>query len=149
MLVGGTRNKILSVASKLFSRYRFYRIYMDEIAKTARRAKGSLYYHFDSKVDLFKEIVSKEIINLKSKLSLIINDNTLSASQKIRNYFNLRMKMLHDASTYNETLKADFFEHFDYIDGIRIDFDEWEKENIVIIFNQGINSEEFSIETKL
>jgi len=101
------------------------------------------------KGDLFKEIVSKEIINLKSKLSLIINDNTLSASQKIRNYFNLRMKMLHDASTYNETLKADFFEHFDYIDGIRIDFDEWEKENIVIIFNQGINSEEFSIETKL
>jgi len=49
MLVEGTRNKILSVASKLFSRYRFYRTSMDEIAKTARRAKGSLYYHFDSK----------------------------------------------------------------------------------------------------
>jgi AcrR family transcriptional regulator len=122
---------------------------MDEIAKTARKAKGSLYYHFASKEDLFKEIVSKEIINLKGQLSLIIVNDTLSASEKIKNYFNLRMKILHDASTYNETLKADFFEHFSFIDGIRKDFDEWEKENIRSVFNQGIDSEEFSIETDI
>jgi len=149
MSIEGTRNKILSVASKLFSRYGFHKTSMDEIAKTARKAKGSLYYHFASKEDLFKEIVLKEIINLKSQLSLIVRGNTLSASEKIKNYFNLRMKILHEASTYNETLKADFFEHFDFIDGIRKDFDEWEKVNIKTIFNQGIDSEEFLIKTDI
>tara|TARA_R110002153_G_scaffold273590_1_gene444871 strand:+ start:228 stop:809 length:582 start_codon:yes stop_codon:yes gene_type:complete len=149
MALIGTRDKILSVASKLFSRYGFHKTSMDEIAKTARKAKGSLYYHFASKEDLFKEIVSKEIINLKGQLSLIIVNDTLSASEKIKNYFNLRMKILHDASTYNETLKADFFEHFSFIEGIRKDFDEWEKENIRSVFNQGIDSEEFSIETDI
>ncbi len=146
MALVGTRDKILSVASKLFSRYGFHKTSMDEIAKNARKAKGSLYYHFASKEDLFKEIVLKEIINLKSQLSLIIADNKLTASEKIKNYFNLRMEILHEASTYNETLKADFFEHFDFIDGIRKDFDEWEKENLEIIFEQGIVSEEFSID---
>ena len=144
-----TRDKILSVASKLFSRYGFHKTSMDEIAKTARKAKGSLYYHFTSKEDLFKEIMSKEIINLKSQLSLIIADDTLKASEKVKNYFNLRMKILHDASTYNETLKADFFEHFDFIDDIRKGFDEWEKVNIRTIFNQGIDSEEFLIKTDI
>jgi len=146
MALVGTRDKILSVASKLFSRYGFHKTSMDEIAKNARKAKGSLYYHFASKEDLFKEIVLKEIINLKSQLSLIIADNKLTASEKIKNYFNLRMEILHEASTYNETLKADFFEHFDFIDGIRKDFDEWEKENLEIIFEQGIVTEEFSID---
>jgi AcrR family transcriptional regulator len=149
MALVGTRDKILSVASKLFSRYGFHKTSMDEIAKNARKAKGSLYYHFSSKEDLFKEIVLKEIINLKSQLSLIIASNKLSASEKIKNYFNLRMKILHEASTYNETLKADFFEHFDFIDGIRKDFDEWEKVNIKIIFNQGIDSKEFLIKTDI
>ena len=62
----GTRVKIVSVATKLFSRFEFHKTSMDEIAKIARKAKGSLYYHFASKEDLFKEVVSIEIINLKS-----------------------------------------------------------------------------------
>jgi len=146
MALISTRDKILSVASKLFSRYGFHKTSMDEIAKTARKAKGSLYYHFTSKEELFKEIVSKEIINLKSQLLLIVDDSALTASEKIKKYFNVRMNILHDAVTYNETLRADFFEHFDFIDGIRKDFDAWEKANLKIIFEQGIDSEEFSVD---
>jgi len=62
MSLDDTRNKILSVANKLFSRFGFHKTSMDEIAKIARKAKGSLYYHFASKEELFKEVVSKEIV---------------------------------------------------------------------------------------
>ncbi|MBE0423865.1 MAG: helix-turn-helix transcriptional regulator [Lutibacter sp.] len=146
MSLENTRNKILSVANNLFSKFGFHKTSMDEIAKIARKAKGSLYYHFASKEDLFKEVVSNEIINLKNQLSAIVFDNKINASEKINSYFIVRMEVLHNASNYHETIKADFFEHFEFIDDLRNDLDIWEKEKIKIIIEQGINNKEFEIE---
>ncbi len=143
MALEDTRDKILSVANKLFSRFGFHKTSMDEIAKIARKAKGSLYYHFANKEELFKEVVSKEMINLKTQLSLIIDNTDLSASGKIKEYLIKRMEVLNDAANYHETLKADFFEHFDFIDELRNELDQWEKENLKKIITQGIKTGEF------
>ena len=143
MAIEDTRDKILSVANKLFSRFGFHKTSMDEIAKIARKAKGSLYYHFASKEDLFKEVVSTELINLKSQLSIIIDDTDLSASGKMKKYLIKRMEVLNDAANYHETLKADFFEHFHFIDDLRNELDELEKENLKKIINQGVETGEF------
>jgi len=144
MALDDTRKKILSVANRLFSRFGFHKTSMDEIAKIARKAKGSLYYHFASKEELFKEVVSKEIMSLKDQLSVIINNSDLSASDKIKMYLIRRMEILNDAANYHETLKADFFEHFDFIDDLREELDEWEKENIKKILLQGVETKEFA-----
>jgi len=144
MALDDTRKKILSVANKLFSRFGFHKTSMDEIAKIARKAKGSLYYHFASKEELFKEVVSKEIMNLKDQLSVIINSSDLSASDKIKKYLLRRMEILNDAANYHETLKADFFEHFDFIDDLREELDEWEKGSLKKILLQGVETKEFA-----
>jgi AcrR family transcriptional regulator len=146
MSLENTRDKILSVANNLFSKFGFHKTSMDEIAKIARKAKGSLYYHFASKEDLFREVVSKEITNLKNQLTTVVVNNKLSASEKINSYFIIRMEVLHNASNYHETIKADFFEHFDFIDDLRNELDAWEKENIKKIILQGIETKEFVIE---
>jgi len=140
-----TRDKIVSVATNLFSRFGFHKTSMDEIAKIARKAKGSLYYHFASKEDLFKEVVSQEIINLKDQLSVIIDNNDLSASGKIKTYLIKRMEILNDAANYHETIKADFFEHFDFIDDLRNELDNWEKANLKKIISQGVETGEFAV----
>ncbi len=139
-----TKDKILSVAEKLFSRFGFHKTSMDEIAKIARKAKGSLYYHFASKEDLFREVVSKEIYNLQSNLSVIISNNELKAAEKIKLYLIKRMEILNNAVSYHETIKADFFEHFDFIDDLRAGLDNWEKNNIEKIILQGIDNGEFA-----
>lgn len=146
MSLENTRDKILSVANNLFSKFGFHKTSMDEIAKIARKAKGSLYYHFASKEDLFREVVSKEITNLKNQLTTVVVNNKLSASEKINAYFIIRMEVLHNASNYHETIKADFFEHFDFIDDLRNELDAWEKANIKKIILQGIETKEFVIE---
>ncbi len=145
MAIEETREKILSVANRLFSRFGFHKTSMDEIAKIARKAKGSLYYHFASKEDLFTEVVSKEMRNLKNQLSVISDNTELTASEKIKAYLIRRMEVLNDASNYHETLKADFFEHFDFIDDIRNEFDEWEKDNLRKIILQGVENKEFAV----
>ena len=129
MAFADTREKIVSVATKLFSRFGFHKTSMDEIAKIARKAKGSLYYHFASKEELYTEVVSKEIKNLKNQLLVITADSDLDASGKLKQYLIKRMEVLHNAANYHETLKADFFEHFDFIDDLRNELDDWEKTN--------------------
>ncbi len=138
-----TKDKILEVANKLFSRFGFHKTSMDEIARIARKAKGSLYYHFASKEELFTEVVAKEIENLKENLTIIVNDKNLKAEQKIKQYLVKRMEVLNNASNYHETLKADFFEHFDFIDDLRNDLDVWEKEQIKKVIEQGIEENTF------
>jgi AcrR family transcriptional regulator len=82
MKIDETKDIIVSVANKLFSRFGFQKTSMDEIAKTARKAKGSLYYHFASKEELFKEVVSREMSVLKNQLSDIVHNTELNAKDK-------------------------------------------------------------------
>jgi AcrR family transcriptional regulator len=117
---------------------------MDEIAKIARKAKGSLYYHFASKEELFKEVVSIEMADLKNRLTIIVSNPNLSAIEKIKRYLVVRMEVLNGAANYHETLKADFFEHFVFIDDLRTELDAWEKERLKEIFSQGVSSGEFA-----
>lgn len=138
-----TKDKIINVASKLFSRYGFYKTSMDEIAKIARKAKGSLYYHFKSKEELFTAVVASEIQNLKTELSVIIDNKNLKADEKMRQYLIKRMEVLNSATNYHETLKADFFEHFDFIDKLRTKLDRWEKQQIKTIILQGVDENIF------
>jgi AcrR family transcriptional regulator len=145
MSIDNTKESILGVANKLFSRFGFHKTTMDEIAKIARKAKGSLYYHFASKEDLFREVVSIEMANLKNQLSFIVNNPDLNSSEKVKKYLVKRMEILNSAANYHETLKADFFEHFHFIDDLRIELDAWEKEKLKKLILQGVETGEFAI----
>ncbi|MDD2577693.1 MAG: TetR/AcrR family transcriptional regulator [Bacteroidales bacterium] len=144
MSIDNTRESILNVADKLFSRFGFYKTSMDEIAKIARKAKGSLYYHFASKEELFKEVVSVEIENFKKQLNKIVNNNELSSSEKIKQYFIKRMDVLNISTNYQETLKADFYEQFHFIDELRSELEAWEKDKLKTIISNGVEKREFS-----
>lgn len=143
MALEDTRDKIVSVATKLFSRFGFHKTSMDEIAKIARKAKGSLYYHFPGKEELFKEVVSIEIVSLKNQLTIIVDNSNLNATEKLEQYLIKRMEILNKAANYHETIKADFFEHFDFIDDLRNELDDWEKESLKKIILQGVSNDEF------
>jgi AcrR family transcriptional regulator len=143
MAVDNTKESILHVADRLFSRFGFHKTSMDEIAKIARKAKGSLYYHFTSKEDLFREVVSIEIKRMKNQLIPIIENPDLTASEKMKKYLVKRMEILNSALNYHETLKADFFEQFLFIDDIRMELDTWEKLELEKIVIQGVKTGEF------
>ncbi|UVI32771.1 TetR/AcrR family transcriptional regulator [Paenibacillus spongiae] len=52
-----SKDKIIAAAIDVFSEYGYHRASMDEIALSAQVAKGTLYYHFPGKAQLFKTIV--------------------------------------------------------------------------------------------
>ena len=60
-----TKKAIFDAAIEIFSHYGYDGATMDEVASRAGVAKGTLYYHFKSKEEIFKFII-KEGINLFS-----------------------------------------------------------------------------------
>lgn len=52
-----TREKILAAAAKNFRERGYGAVTLREIAKTAGMTTGSLYYHFDSKEDVVREVL--------------------------------------------------------------------------------------------
>lgn len=81
------KNKIMDSATILFNEQGYFQTSMDEIASHANVAKGSLYYHFKSKAELFTETVIDGINYLERVIQEIISvdeEPTIIAYQMIQ-----------------------------------------------------------------
>jgi AcrR family transcriptional regulator len=58
---GSTRDRILAAAQTLFARHGFAGVSMPSIAKASGITAGAIYKHFESKDDLFFEVVSRTV----------------------------------------------------------------------------------------
>ena len=138
-----TKKVILEVASKMFARFGFHKTTIDEIARLARKAKGSVYYHFTDKEDLFKEVVLQEIQTIKSGLLIILNNQEMTPPEKIKTYLIRRLALIANAVNYQATLTVDFIEHYDFIEDIKQDYLKWDGSNIKKVFAEGIEQQYF------
>lgn len=60
-----SKDKIVEAARKLFYKYGFKKVSMDEIANEAGVTKRTIYMYFKSKEDLLKYFIQEEIENMK------------------------------------------------------------------------------------
>ena len=70
------RDQIIDAAAAVFSQKGYHPASMDAIAQTAGVAKGSLYYHFHSKSDLFTAVVCEGIADMRRQVDTIMAANT-------------------------------------------------------------------------
>ena len=127
---------IVNSASKYFSKFGFHKTTMDEIAKHIHKAKGVLYYYFKGKEELFNEVLKQELNAVKIELKKIVdaeNDSLIT----LKEYTLTRLRLLHKAVNYHETLKADFFDKYLFVKDVREDFTEFEREQLTIILERG------------
>jgi AcrR family transcriptional regulator len=139
-----TKDKILAVAARMFGKYGFQKTTVDEIARTAHKAKGSVYYYFKSKEELFLAVVTQEIDALKSDLTRVIVDNQ-DATGMIRNYLMNRMVLMKDAVNYHESLKADFVDDFGFLSECMEDFTRFEIDLMKAVLDRGVRENTFQI----
>lgn len=130
------KRQIIESATKYFSRYGFRKTTMDEIARNIHKAKGLLYYYFRSKEELFNEVLKQELDRLKATLVKIVESNNNSLTI-LTDYMLTRFKLLNRAVNYHETLKADFFEKYDFVKNVRDDFEKFEQIQLTAIIVKG------------
>ncbi len=140
-----TKQKLLTTAGKTFSKYGFYKTSMEEIAKSARKAKGSLYYHFNSKELLFREVVLSELNFLKQELTLIFEHLNADSRDIIKAYMTKRMMIMNISINYQETLRPEFYEFYEFLNDVILEMDQWEKKQITEILNRGVANGELEL----
>lgn len=88
------RLAILKAASKVFSERGYRGASMDEIALEAGIVKGTLYYNFKNKEELFDQIVEYGINELKSKIEEV-NKLDMNARLKLRKCIKVQLEYVY------------------------------------------------------
>jgi len=82
-IISGSKERVLNVASKLFSEFGFLGVSMGDIARELNVSKAALYYHFNSKKELYLQVldrsfnmliktINREVANAKSSNEIIV-----------------------------------------------------------------------------
>jgi AcrR family transcriptional regulator len=139
------RDKIIDSASKIFSRFGFKKTTMDEIAQSMHKGKSSIYYYFKSKEEIFEAVIDKEVTAFKIEVTLKLAPIT-SPKEKLRAYITTRMHALKRMSNFYEAIRNEYLSHLDFINKIRVKYDENEVITISQFLKSGIETGEFQLD---
>lgn len=90
-----TKTRILTSAVELFAENNYHGVSMTEIAEGAEISKGTLYWHFDSKKELFREIAFSGMDHFHRLFTEIVNKEGTS-KEKIKNLIECVLETLVD-----------------------------------------------------
>jgi AcrR family transcriptional regulator len=99
---GATRTAIFDAAADLFSRRGFDGVGVDDIARAAAANKAMIYYHFDDKLALYREIVCEMLRDAGARVSAIV-DEPIASSDKLSRFI-AEFVRLADSRPYFPTL---------------------------------------------
>ncbi len=129
--MSSTKEKIITTAQKFFARFGLEKTTVDEIAKAAHVAKGTIYHYFQSKEEIFEAVVNKEKLIVEAALKKCI-DAVQSPQDKLKAYITTRVQHVRELLNFYSALKDDYLKHYESINKIRKKLDE---EEITIIGN--------------
>jgi len=117
-----TKKAIFDAAIKVFSASGYTEATMDEIALKAGVAKGTLYYHFKSKEEIFKFIISEGMDVIKEQIEEAVNkeENPL---EKLRVFCKAQLMLVYENRDFFKMLMSQLWgeelRHLEIRDTIR------------------------------
>jgi AcrR family transcriptional regulator len=131
-----TRNLILKKAAEVFAAKGIDKTTIEDITKKIGKAKSSIYYYFNDKEALFKEVLENEIKNFKNEIENKLNA-TVDPISKLRIYFELRMKKTKELINLFMIKTEKMTPEISFVNEIRKKYDEEEFNIIKSILEEG------------
>ncbi|MDY6800766.1 MAG: TetR/AcrR family transcriptional regulator [Bacteroidota bacterium] len=141
----GIKQKIVKIASRVFSQFGFKKATMNDIADAAGMGKSSIYYYFKSKEEIFEAVVKKEADILSHELNKKVLSTNDNPKEKLRNYVLIRMRYLKEMVNFYETLKNDYLANFAFTERVREKYDIEEQQIIQNILQEGLDQGLFKL----
>ncbi len=139
------RTRILNTAQEVFIRYGYGKATMDDIAREMGKGKSSIYYYFTSKEDIFKEVIGKELLSMKTRIFNEVSKQE-DAREKLKVYVVERMHGLKSLKDLYNVLRTEFTAQRDYIDQTRQQTDQEEINIVTGILDKGVKDGIFHLE---
>jgi len=145
MVNTSSKDIILETARKIFKRFGFAKTSIGDIAIAARKGRRTIYTYFESKEEIYKAVIEKEVDVLQAKLNEVIFTKS-NAKEKLRDYMITRMITINELANYYEALRNDYLQDFKIIENIRENYDNQEINMISEILTEGVENNEFNID---
>lgn len=113
-----TNERIIRAAQKLFARFGYNKTTVDEIAAGAQIAKTTLYHHFKGKEAVFRAVIEFEGRELGERIADAVAAAP-SPEEKLRSYSVARMRHLKNLGNFYTALRAEYLEHYAFIEAVR------------------------------
>lgn len=94
-----SKEKIIAASVEIFSENGYHKANMDEIALRANVAKGTIYYHFPSKSDLFKSLIVGGFQNITNKIQKELRAD-LTLEEQIKNIVKHNLDLFLEESSF-------------------------------------------------
>ena len=142
------QGKIINAAREVFTRFGYGKTTMEDIAKEMGKGKSSIYYYFTSKEDIFKAVIEKEILLMKTRIVDAVS-RTQDSREKLKVYVAERMHGLKNLKNLYNVLRTDFVTNRDFVEQTRQQTDQEEINIVTAILNQGVQEGIFHLEDTL
>ena len=100
-----TKRSIFESAIKVFSIYGYDVATMDEIAAEAGVAKGTLYYHFKSKEEIFRYIIEEGMKLISSRIEGVVKQESDSMS-KLKALCKVQLSLVYDNRNFFKVIMS-------------------------------------------
>jgi AcrR family transcriptional regulator len=81
--LSGTRDTVVEAAERLFTRFGYAKVTMDEIGAEAGLKQASLYYYYATKEDLFRADVEQKGSEFREHIERILNAEDSATSDNL------------------------------------------------------------------
>ena len=140
----GIRDLILETAGSIFMKFGFKKTTMEDIAKALHRAKSSVYYYFNSKEEIYRDIIKKERIEFNNELNKVLEKEN-KPENRLKIYLTTRLRLLRKMMNYYSALMDKYLENYPFINEFRKKYFSDEVEGITKILKEGAKLGIYSI----
>jgi AcrR family transcriptional regulator len=126
-IMNKTKNLIFESAIKIFSKSGYRGATMDDIAANAGLAKGTLYYHFESKEEIFNFIVEEGLNILQNQVIEIQNIN-IEPIEKLIKICRIQLTFLYGYTDFFKIVMSQLWGNENRQDGLRQKLRQYIKE---------------------
>jgi len=99
------KDRILQAGEKIFARKGFHLATLEEIARDADLAKGTIYLHFLNKADLFVSVIEKKLNILLKKIKEVVREEGPPV-EKIRKVTEIHLRFLEQNKNFFKILHS-------------------------------------------
>jgi len=88
------KDQLIKAASKRFSKLGYYKTTLEEVARDIRIGKATIYHYFQSKDELYNDVLEWESNYVIEKIKDIFNDETIEILDRFLRYFELKHNII-------------------------------------------------------
>ncbi len=138
------KQRILDASREVFTRFGYKKASMELISEKLGMTKGSLYYYFKDKEEIFREMIEREAEKIIERIEKVI-EGVEDPLLKLKKYFQIRMDMFLDIANRFKSFSKEYLEEHNFIERIRKRYDQYEYSKIKEILELGIKTKKFFI----